>query len=150
MAPKRDPRKAGPAPVPDSFLGATSKRTSAASAAKAAGAPKPGTTRPRTGTRDEVRADKRQRNSSGAAASDSKKLKGKQGFDPKGEAAPLGARRKERESSPTTSVSTVVSESTDCGTVEDKEVGDELQEIKQYIKDLHVEPQAKVCTSNLN
>ena len=95
MAPKRDAGRgrAGPVPAPSEFLGTIPKKTSAAAAAKAAGAPKPGPSRANPAPQSEVRRDKRQRNSSGpGTASGSKKPKG---YNPREEAAKLGARRRE-------------------------------------------------------
>ena len=134
MAPKRDPRAKAPipTPAPSSFLGTIPKKkpVSAASAARDAGAPSS------TRTAREVRGDKRQRNSSGSTAADPKKLRDGAKFDPLTEAVPLGHRHPPP--SPTTSVSTVVSAVSDGGQVEDREVGDELEEIKACINQMEV------------
>ena len=143
MPPKKT-TKAGPAPVPSDFLGAVPKRQpTAAAAAKAAGAPKPGPL-PKTKTKQEVRGDKRQRNSSGASANTPKKQR--ETHDPRAQATALGGRHRVPPS-PTTSISTIASEATDTGTVEDQEVGDELAGIKKCISDMQVGsvPAPKVC-----
>ena len=145
MAPKRAPRKPPiPNPPPSEFLGNIPKKktTSAASAARAAGG-----ARPKEAKTQEVRGDKRQRNSSGSSANDPKKLRDGGKFDPKGEAVPLGGHR-QPPPSPTTSVSTVQSETTEGGPVEDREVGDELEEIKARINQMKVKPMplaSQVC-----
>ena len=146
MPPKKTTNRAGagPAPAPSDFLGAIPKKTSTAAAAKAAGAPKPG---PPPKTKSEVRGDKRQRNSSGNSANIPKKQKEAKTYNPRDQATALGGRHR-APPSPTTSISTVASEATDTGTVEDQEVGDELAGIKQCIKEMQVDsvPAAKVCT----
>jgi hypothetical protein len=128
------------------FLGAIPKKkpASSAAAAKAAGGPKPA---PPPKTKPEVRGDKRQRNSSGASANTPKKQKEEgQGFDPRAQATALGGRHR-IPPSPTTSISTVTSEVTDTGTIEDQEVGDELAGIKQCIANMQMDsvPATKVC-----
>ena len=148
MSPKRDPRRVPvPTPAPSSFLGTIPKKGSAAAAARSAGGPVPA--RPQKETKPEVRGDKRQRNSSGSTdLAEAKKLRDGSKFDPKGEAVPLGGAR-HAPPSPTTSVSTIQSEITDGGVVEDKEVGDELEEIKACINQMKVKPMplgTQVCT----
>ena len=140
MAPKRDPRKPPvPAPAPADFLGAKKKPTSAAGAAKSAGAPPP--SRPKASATATSGADsnKRQRNSPGVPSGAEAK-KSKEAYDPLAMAQPLGAARNPPPS-PTTSVSTVHSEVTDGGPgpVLDREVGDELEQIKACISGMDVQ-----------
>ena len=154
MPPKKASTKpsSGPAPVPADFLGAIPKKTSAAAAAKAAGAPRPQptTTKTKPKAKTEVRGDKRQRNSSGTSANSPKKQKEGHAFDPRAQAEALGGRHRQPPS-PTTSVSTITSEVTDTGTVEDQEEGDELAGIKQCIADMQMGsvPATKVCNDIL-
>ena len=155
MAPKRDPRKPPvPAPAPPGFLGAKKKTISAAAAAKTAGAPQPrpapakvpaaatatsaasASASASSSSSSESRGDKRQRNSSGPSELEAKKHR-EAGFDPQASAVPLGAARNPPPS-PATSISTVHSEVTDGGQVTDREVGDELEQIKHCITQMDV------------
>ena len=151
MPPKKTTSKGpAPAPAPSEFLGAIPKKqATAAAAAKAAGATRHAQP-PKAKTKPEVRGDKRQRNSSGASANTPKKQKEVHEFDPRSQATALGGRHR-APPSPTTSISTIASEATDTGTVEDREVGDELAGIKKCIAEMQMNsvPATQVCTTCL-
>ena len=158
MSPKKDPRKAPvPAPPPADFLGTIPKKkpVSAAGAARAAGGPAPSRSRDSSvssvrSAGSESRGDKRQRNPSGAMETGAgpKKQRDSKVFDPQASAKPLGAARNPPPS-PTTSVSTIHSEVTEGGPVEDKEVGDELEAIKACMTSMGVQNPAPVQVCSL-
>jgi hypothetical protein len=153
MSPKKDPKKAPvPAPPPSTFLGTIPKKkpASAAAAARAAGGPVPSRSRDSSvsssRSTSESRGDKRQRNPSGATDLEAGPKKLRDTFDPQASAIPLGNQARNPPPSPTTSISTVQSEATEGGPVEDKEEGDELEAIKACMTSMGVQPPpAQVC-----